>query len=188
MFIAVAILIGLASAWLVGARLSLLADLPLRGTQLVFAALAVQLAIFTPVSPRLPEAAEVSLHLATYLLLLVFLVLNIRLPLLWVAAVGFATNILVIFANGGRMPVSAEAWARSSGDGSTAGTIAHNNVAAAAADTRLRWLGDVIELPDGTPLANAISIGDIILIVGTTIFIHRVCRPASQTIAPPSLG
>jgi len=184
MFIAVAILIGLAGARLLGARLSRLADLELRGTWLVFLGLAVQLAIFTPLSPSLPEAAQVCLHLATYLLLLIFLALNIRLPLLWIAAAGFASNILVIFANGGRMPVPADAWTGSGSDLSTGQAVAYNNVVAADAQTRLPWLGDIIALPDGMPLANALSIGDILLIVGMTAFVHRACRPTLHTTPP----
>ena len=188
MFIAVAILLGLAGARLLGARLSLLADLQFRGTSLVFGALAIQLAIFTPLSPSLSEAAEVSLHLATYLLLLVFLVLNIRLPRLWVAAAGFASNILAIFANGGRMPVPAEAWKASSGDPSTAEAIAYNNVVAADAHTRLPWLGDIIALPHGMPLTNALSIGDILLIVGMTAFVHRACRRTLSRVTESGVG
>ena len=54
-------------------------------------------------------------HLASYVLLLVFLVLNVRLPGLPIAAAGFACNLLVIAANGGRMPVDADDWSQTAG-------------------------------------------------------------------------
>jgi hypothetical protein len=34
------------------------------------------------------------------------------------------------------------------------------------------------------PLANALSIGDILLIVGMTVFVHRACRPSLYTTPP----
>ena len=176
MLIAVAVLLGLLAACALGGDPSRLADLRFRGTRLVFAALAVQLAVFTPWSPTLPDAAQVSLHLASYALLLVFLALNIRLPGLWVAAAGFSCNFLVIAANGGRMPVSPGAWSASVGTAPSSAGVIQDNVALAGSDTRLSWLGDILPVPVH-PVANALSIGDLLLIVGITAFVYRACRP-----------
>jgi hypothetical protein len=82
------------------------------------------------------------------------------------------------------MPVPADTWAASGSDPSTAQAVAYNNVVAADAHTRLPWLGDIIALPDEMPLANALSIGDILLIVGMTVFVHRACRPSLYTTPP----
>ena len=180
MLIALAIALGLIGAKLLGADLTRLAALKFRGTWLVFLALAGQLAIFTRYAPTIPEPAEISVHLASYLLLLLFLVLNIRLRGLWITATGFACNTLVIFANGGRMPVSADAWIEGGGKPLTGEADVYNNVAVADTGTRLRWLGDSISLPHQVPLASAVSIGDILLIVGTIAFVYRACGPADR--------
>ena len=176
MLIAVAVLVSFLAAWILGADLSRLAELRLRGLWLVFAAPAVQLAVFTPWSPTLPDTAQVALHLASYALLLAFLALNIQLPGLRVVAVGFACNTAVIFANGGRMPVLSAAWKASGADTLTR-TDTYNNVVIADDHTRLSWLGDILPLPPHLPLATALSIGDILLIVGLTAFTYRTCGP-----------
>ena len=54
MLIAAAVVLGLLVAWTLGADLARLADLTIRGTWLVFLALATQLTVFTPWSPTLP--------------------------------------------------------------------------------------------------------------------------------------
>ena len=177
MLLAVAIFVGLMGAWALGARLSLLADLRLRGIALVFAALGVQLVIFTPLTGSLPDDDRVWLHYSTYLMLLVFLVVNIRRPGLWIAFTGFVTNLVAILANGGRMPVSLPAWKASGGDVSISNGDAYNNVFIADAHTHFSWLGDIFALPARLPLANALSIGDVLLIAGMTTFVYRVCGP-----------
>jgi hypothetical protein len=179
MLIAAAAVLGLLVAWTLGADLARLADLRIRGTWLVFVALATQLAVFTPWSPTLPDSVAVGLHLASYALLLVFLVLNVRLPGLPIAAAGFACNLLVIAANGGRMPVDADDWSQ------TAGAV-DNNVVLADSHTNLAWLGDTIPIP-AHPIANTLSIGDLILLAGIAIFIHGTCLrrridPAEQSV------
>jgi hypothetical protein len=40
---------------------------------------------------------------------------------------------------------------------------------------RLPWLGDVFAVPEGFPLANVFSIGDIIMAVGAAYAVHRIC-------------
>jgi hypothetical protein len=182
MLIAFAIIVGFLLAWLRGARLSVLADLRVRAVWLVFVALAIQLSIFTPISPAVPAALEVSLHLASYALLLLFVLANIRLPGLVVAAVGFACNLVAISSNGGRMPVSESSWKASGAAVPAAGT--DGNVVLSDSDTRLWWLGDIVPLPLG-PLANTVSVGDLLLLIGVTTLVYRACRGIDVGKTPP---
>jgi hypothetical protein len=86
-----------------------------------------------------------------------------RLPLT-LAALGVALNCLVIVANGGYMPRSDEA-ATSLGMPSTVQLMQARlvNVAPIDGQTRLGWLGDTIPQPTWLPLANVVSIGDLLL-------------------------
>jgi hypothetical protein len=80
-----------------------------------------------------------------------------------VAALGVAANVLVVSANAGYMPRTVPLRPTVDGQGTHL-----SNVVAADADAPLVWLGDVIEQPDWIPLANAVSIGDVLLSAGLT--------------------
>lgn len=85
---------------------------------------------------------------------------------------GSLLNFVVIAANGGRMPVSAEAIARAGGSGTPSGT--HMLV---TENTHLWFLADVIALPRISPMAQIISVGDIFIVLGVFIFIqHQMVR------------
>ena len=180
MLIAVAILVGVLLACVCGAEWSTLADLRLRAAPIAFAALAIQFLIFTPASPPLADRAEVSLHVASYFLLLVFLVVNIRLPGLWLPALGFALNLLVIAANGGRMPVSPEAWRLAGGAAPVSAGTSYHNVFLANSNSHLRWFGDVLPIPV-QPFVNVLSIGDLLLVIGITSFVYRASRARTDS-------
>jgi predicted MFS family arabinose efflux permease len=169
---------GILVAWALGARLSALAEVRLRGDALVFVALAVQVVIFTPLGAALPGLLQRPLHVASYLLLTAFLLLNWRRHGFWLVGVGALLNVLVIFVNGGRMPVSGAAWRAAGGNLDALETAggANNNVFAGA-HTHLGWLGDVFALPPGVPLANALSIGDVLIVLGMAVFVYRACTP-----------
>jgi predicted MFS family arabinose efflux permease len=104
-------LLGVLLAWLLGADLRRLALVRLRASWVVFVALAVQLVLFTPASRvfHLP-VSETATHLVTYGALLAFVVANIAQPGFAIAALGCNFNAMVIFVNGGHMPVSLASW------------------------------------------------------------------------------
>ncbi len=176
-------IIGVLLAWLLGADPRRLALVRLRASWIVFAALALQILLFTRASRalQLPLLSESNAHLATYAALLIFVVANIRLPGFVFAAAGCALNALVITVNGGRMPVSLASWTAT---GRAAHQLAHHGVynnVALASGAHLPWLGDVFPLPRIVPLANALSIGDLLLLVGVTTFVFRASFPAGPS-------
>jgi hypothetical protein len=177
MILLVAAVVAIGVAWALGAQLSRLADVRFRGDALVFAALGVQLLIFTPLGAPLPDVLTTPLHVATYGAILAFLALNVRRPGFWLVGFGVAANVLVIFANGGHMPVSLAAWRASGGDPAllTETGVYMNNVLAGP-DTRFAWLADVFALPPSVPLANALSVGDLLIVAGMAAFVHRACE------------
>jgi hypothetical protein len=93
-----------------------------------------------------------------------------------IAAFGVALNLLVIGANGGYMPQSAEARVTSRGttllDGEAAPRL--RNVAPIDESTRLAFLGDVVAQPTWMPRSNVISIGDLFLAGGVGMWAFQV--------------
>jgi MFS family permease len=170
----IACLAGFALAWAAGANPRLLVDVRLRWTGLVLGALAIQLLLFAVRVPLPHSISTRNAHLASYVLLLVFGIRNSRLPGFGLAALGLASNALVIFLNGGRMPVGVSAWADSTGATSDAFVNGvYNNVAAASSGSHLAFLGDVFAIPHALPFANTFSIGDVLLVAGATFFVYR---------------
>jgi hypothetical protein len=172
-----AILILTAGVPLLGGRLGALAELRLQALWLLWIALAVQLVIFAPGGP-----AWVVLHFASYALAAAFVWCNRALPFVWLTALGGALNLAAIAANGGTMPARAAAVA-------TAG-LADDGPAnsAVVADAKLAFLGDVFAIPASWPLNNVFSAGDVLLVIGATLLIHRVCGSRLFDVAHRVLG
>jgi Family of unknown function (DUF5317) len=169
--------VGILLAAVAGADLRRLADVRLEAGWLIAVAFLLQLSVFAiPWTTRVFADAAVTVHIVSYGLLLVFAVANLRQPGFAVAALGLASNALVILLNHGRMPVALSVW-RSTGKaaGDITRTGHYNNNVLASADTHLSFLGDVLPLPAAVPLANAFSIGDLLLLIGATIFVYRRC-------------
>jgi hypothetical protein len=178
MIIALSLVLGLVVAWTLGASPTRLADLQFRGPLLVFGALAIQIGIYTPLSSRIPLTWDEPLHVASYLLLVGFFMLNMRVPAFWLVGFGLLSNVAVIFTNGGHMPVSAGAWTAAGGKLSEFDRhgISANNVLANG-HTHLGWLGDVFVLPFAVPFASILSIGDFLIVMGMVAFVYRTCAP-----------
>src|SRR5262245_54980621 len=109
-----AILAGILIGLILGGSLRQLAEIHLRWWPLAIIGLALQLAPIPSLEGRLDHWLAVGLLIASYVVLLAFVVVNIRLPGFWLVATGFALNLLVISINGG-MPVSKEALAKTYG-------------------------------------------------------------------------
>jgi hypothetical protein len=164
MFLLPSIGIGVVFAVLLGGRLSRVLDVKLRCQLLVVLALGLQIALFSALGDHLSESQHRALHLGSYVLLIGFAVLNLRVWALVPVLIGTGLNALAIAANGGRMPVADHA-AHATGLPVPEGT----NVTTAS--DRLGFLGDVFALPAELPLANVFSVGDVFIGFGMAAFI-----------------
>ena len=106
MFLLPSLGLALVFAVVLGGKPERLLQVRLRATGLVFAALALQIALFTDGGIPLSNGVRAGVHLASYGLLLAFAVANARALSLLVLTSGLALNALVIAVNGGRMPVA----------------------------------------------------------------------------------
>ena len=162
---------------LAGGDLRRLADLEFRHPGLAGAALVLQVGIVNVV-PGGDHAVHVGLHLFSYALAAWFAAANIRTPGIAVIAAGGALNLIAIVANGGIMPTDPAALKRS---GLTMGDGFSNS--AALAHPQLSALGDIIAVPAG-PVANVLSVGDLILFAGVVLLMHSSARRAGPTRGP----
>ena len=157
----------LLSVPITGGRLGRLADIRLRGTWVPIVALALQVVIVT-IAPGGNPTVHKAIHIATYVLIGVFLWCNRRLPGVKVIGAGAFLNALAIVLNGGQMPASLTAQ-RLAGLHIPAGFLN----SATIAHPVLPFLGDIIPWPG--PLPNVLSVGDCIIYIGTLVLVHRVC-------------
>lgn len=175
MFLIWAVILGLLIGLLRRGSLANLGRLELRGLWLILLALVIQLLIF-PLGPREPlvKLGTPYLHLLSYLCLLAFIGMNWRYFELLVMGAGLALNLLVIAANGGYMPASAEALRRAGMEGVAAileQGLHHGNTVLMSPQTQLNLLGDILSVPAAVPLANAFSAGDLLLALGIVLLL-----------------
>ncbi len=161
--------------WALGGRLSGLAGLKFRASAVIGVALAIQLVIFTPLAPGNDELVRLG-HIVSYVLVLVFLVVNRRIAGMALMAAGVGSNTLVIAVNGGLMPVGPEAAVASGWPLRLWSDGVYNNTVLIDAHTRLAFLGDIFALP-ASPVTTAISVGDVLLFAGAFVIVYRACRP-----------
>ena len=112
------------------------------------------------------------IHVATYFLVAIFLVANRRVPGLWLIGLGGAMNLVAIVANGGTMPASASALAAAGLVVDTPGEFVNSGV---VANPHLSFLGDIFATPSWLPFANVFSLGDLVIVLGTAVAVHRLC-------------
>ncbi|MDJ0770997.1 MAG: DUF5317 domain-containing protein [Ilumatobacter sp.] len=183
MIVLVLTAIGVASALYTTDRVRRIAELPIVGLWLVWLAIGTQVLVFQWLGHFIPVGVSNALHLATYALCMAFLVRNRQIPGLWIITVGTAMNLAAIVANGGSMPARPAAW-RAAG---LPDPDAFEN-SSAVAEARLAYLGDIFYVPEGWPLANVFSIGDVLIVLGGTYLAHRWCatppaEPSRETVA-----
>jgi hypothetical protein len=167
---------------LAGGRLGALASFRPRHTWAVLGALGMQIGIIS-IWPG-SGAIYLGFHLASYSLLLVFLLSNRKLPGLWIVGVGTFMNFVAIASNGGVMPATAGALSK-------AGVIIDPHQFANSArlvNPNYAFLGDVFAIPAGFPFANVFSPGDVCIVVGALLTLHQVCAsrffPRRPTLTP----
>jgi hypothetical protein len=153
-----------------GGRLDGLAEVRFRWAPLALLGLVVQIALFSGLVGERVGAVGPPIYVASTAAVL----RNLALPGLGVVALGAASNLAAIVANGGYMPASAAALAASGGGVS----IGYSN-SAIVASPALEPLTDVFALPAGLPLANVFSVGDVLIGIGVVVTIVAAMRARS---------
>jgi len=179
-------LLGLAAGVLRGGSLRNLAALGIRHAWVPLLAFGLQasLVLFPPRQVVLPSQLRSAVLLITYSGSIGFLLLNRALPGTRLLVLGTILNAAVMSANGGYMPVTTEALARS---GHTAYVVAEGDdrfvgrskdVVLDKADTRLWFLSDVFGIPRPAPFASNFSLGDLLIGFGAAWFTFQgLTRP-----------
>lgn len=183
MFILYAIPLGIVIGYLLGGRLDRLGEVRFHWAPLAIVGLLAQIVLFAE-----PVASAVGpwgppIYVASTAAVLVAVIRNWRVPGLVIVALGAASNIAAIVANGGVMPASPEAVSALDPVG---GEGFSNSVV--MADPALRPLTDLFALPAWLPFANVFSIGDVLIGVGLVVVIAAGMRraPASAAPEPPT--
>ncbi len=182
MFLLWAIPIGILLGYLRGGRLKNLNSINLKAPWLIFVALAIQLLIF-PLGANAPivNFGTDYFHIASYLILGLFVLLNLREWGIAVMSSGALANFAAIIANGGFMPTRAENLQAAGlitpteAANLAPGAILGNNIIMGE-QTPLWFLGDIFSLPPAIPLANVFSIGDVILALGLIFYLRAKMR------------
>ena len=179
MFILYAIPIGIAAGLFLGGRLDRLADLRLRWASLAVVGLVVQVALFAdPISSLVGDAAP-AIYVASTAAVLVAVLRDVRIPGMAFVALGAASNLAAIVANGGYMPADPTALA------SVVELSPGYSNSVVVADPALRPLTDLFALPPAFPFANVFSLGDVLIGVGIALVIALAMR-TRQTTADPT--
>jgi len=172
--------VGILAGYVLHGQLRRLPSLPFRALWLIPLALLIQLLIFPLFSGRpLISAATPTLHLLSYAILFLWLLLNLSVRPVWAIGLGALLNAVVVLANAGYMPSSATALERA-GLGSVAAALlverTYGNVVLMGADSRLDVLGDWFFVPSWIPGATAFSIGDVLILAGLVWLVVRGMR------------
>jgi hypothetical protein len=182
MILLAVVLLSLIVALLRGGDVRRLADVPVRYGWLVLAAFALQAyLIYAPAGKSAGlQDRNAWLHIGSYLLLVVAIWLNRRLPgMAWVLA-GLLVNLVVITANGGFMPITPEAVQKIGHADRVASLEAGQRVYLAKDivlprdQTRLWPLSDVFVIALGFPLRSAFSPGDVLVAIGAFLFLQHI--------------
>jgi hypothetical protein len=179
-FILYAIPIGVLAGRLLGGRLDRLGELRFRWAWLAVAGLVAQIVLFAePVANAIGDLGPV-VYVASTAAVLVAVIRNWAITGMPVVALGAASNLLAIIANGGVMPASPEAITSID----PLGTEGFSN-SVVMADPALRPLTDIFALPAWLPFANVFSIGDVLIGVGLVVVIAAGMRRSTSSVPVP---
>lgn len=178
MLILWAIPAGLVLGLALGGGTERLSELRFRWPWLAIGGLLVQVGLFTEAGFALAGDLAPAIYVLSTLAVLVAVVRNLAIPGLPVVALGAASNLAAILANGGSMPADPGALALA---GLDAGD--HTN-SVVLASPNLQPLTDVFAVPAWVPFANVFSVGDVLIAIGLAVAIAAAMRgraPAAPT-------
>ncbi len=182
MFVMYALPIGLLLGFLLGGRPAGLGAIKFRLAWLAVAGFLTQIVLFSaPVSDRIGDAGPL-IYVASTAMVLAAVVANVRITGMPLVAIGAASNLAAIIANGGYMPASAAAVAAIG-----RGQIDTYSNSAVIPSPALEPLTDVIALPTWLPFTNIISVGDLLIGAGIVVVIVAAMRTRRRvTLAGPA--
>ncbi len=192
MFLSV-VALALITGALAGGGLPRLADLRLRSVWILGLALALRFAAgLVREGDLLLDVPLGPAFISAYLLILVWLWRNWKVPGLQIAAVGIALNTLAVVLNAGQMPIWSVAFTAA---GFTPSALLHDPfhfilTAGSAADFVARGgiFGDVLPIPIPA-IRDVVSVGDALLAVGIFwAIVYSMTRPNAPTRAAYTLG
>jgi hypothetical protein len=179
-FILYAVPIGIVGGYLLGGRLERLSAVRLRWAPLALLGLAVQIALFTDPLSKVVGDAGPAIYVASTVAVLAAVVRNLDIPGLAIIALGAASNLAAILANGGYMPADPDAVAAIGG---IAPGYSNSSV---TTDPVLGPLTDIFATPAWLPFANVFSVGDVLIGIGVAVTIAIGMR--RHQVAPRSEG
>jgi len=160
----------------VGGNVRRLKHVRIVGEPILLVAIVVQLVL-----PLLPWSRYLFYWLWLLSFPVMFLVCVSNLRKVGFAAIGsgVALNFIAIVSNGG-MPVAAEAIIGAGYSGSPLNAVPSESLAhmLASSETRLIVMGDIMSLPGPDVIQGVVSVGDVLLMVGITVFLvsAMLCR------------
>lgn len=171
---------GFAAGLLLGGSPRNIARASFRATSLMFLALALELAVSSRLGPYIAQAGELALSAIAVLqaiLLISFVLLNLRIPSLWLIGVGGLMNTLPMAVNGGRMPISPQIMTIAPGSPYTEVLMSGGaaNYMLASSQTKLLFLSDIIPFRGIT--LYMISAGDIVTSCGLAVLMISLMLP-----------
>jgi hypothetical protein len=162
----------------------------LKSGWLALFALAMQaVAIFAPLG--FDDTPKRLLFQLSYLILLIFIVVNLPRPGIAIIGIGLLLNMLPIVANGGLMPVTAEHLARAGATDSIAGkqegdAIPYSkNVLKSEGNTHFYDLSDRIVV-DNPFFFRVFSVGDVVIAAGLVVMLGDLFLPRVRRDVRPS--
>lgn len=181
MFILYALVLGIAAGLLAGGRPAGLSAVRFRWSWVFLSGLLVQVVLFNDaVTARVGDLGA-PIYVASTALVLLAVLANRAIPGMLVVALGAASNLAAIIANGGYMPASAAAMEAL---GKAPKTVYSNS--AVMPDPALAPLTDIFALPAWLPWANIFSIGDVLIGLGVVLVIVLAMRRAEAPVSRPA--
>lgn len=158
-----------------GGKIRNLSRLHLRFWPIVFLSLIVQIVLFSGLITFSSIWIQV-LYVFSLFLLMLFVLLNIKVPGMAIIFLGILLNLIVILVNSGYMPADLQAYLKA-GKVESAKVLENtgflNNVRIASEKTHLNFLGDWMILPQPFQAAAVVSPGDLVLLSGLFYLLLR---------------